>query len=89
MATFSPEVFSATAVESLGLFSIVTFLQFEDLEVVDVGGGSAGAFLGLACLTFLLNDDEGLEEGLEVDVWAVVDCFLGDFVTLEEEFSPG
>lgn len=74
----------------MGLFSNVPFFEFEGLELVDVWGGGAGAFfLGLAFVTFLIfTDDEGLDEGLEVDVLAV-GCFLGDFEALEEEFSLG
>ena len=68
---------------------MVTFFDIEEFDVFEVGGAAgACAFLGLAFLTFLLADDEGLEEVLEVDVWAV-DCFLGDFEVLEEEISLG
>ena len=65
----------------------MTFLEFGDFDVVGTVG--AGAFLGLAFFTFLVTDDEGLEDVLEVDAAVVlVDCnFLGDFEAFAEEFS--
>ena len=83
--TFLPGVLSST--ETFGLFSIVTFLEFGDFDVIGTVG--AGAFLGLAFFIFLVvTDDEGLEDVLEVDAGEVVDCnFLGDFEAFAEEFS--
>ena len=82
--TFLPGVLSST--ETFGLFSIVTFLEFGDFDVIGTVG--AGAFLGLAFFTFLVTDDEGLADIFEVDAGVVVDCnFLGDFEAFAEEFS--
>ena len=68
------------------MFSIVTFLEFGDFDVIGTVG--AGAFLGLAFFVFLVTDDEGLEDIFEVDTGEVVDCnFLGDFDAFAEEFS--
>ena len=70
------------------MFSIVTFLEFGDFDVVGTVG--AGAFLGLAFFMFLVTDDEGLDDVLEVDAGVVVDCnSLGDFDAFAEEFSLG